>query len=292
MFESYRNVDVNDDPIIIPACGHILTVSSMDGLVQLADHYELDLAGVPIALKSPELTLDSKHTQLRCPTCRKSLRHLERYGRMSRRGLLIETTLKFITSTNQEYREFFDRLMREAQRLDSTIDEAQWGSGDLVLGDTNTMNFTKLRELSVGDNGRYKEMTKLHAQLCTFVSKLHVREQPFQRVKELVEIARLRNQTQGEFTFDPAIVLQTRAHTLAWALLRRCELVLFSDLLKLRQENSPQGIETAVDFAASRADCRLLGAQALQGNHIQQQAEALLFEARFAALELAFKSEQ
>jgi len=290
MFDAYRDIDLDDDPIIVPTCGHFLTISSMDGHVQLREHYEVE-NDVFVAPKDPEFILDSKQTQMRCPECRMSLRNLDRYGRVARRGLLIESTLKFITSSNREYQPLFDDLIRQAERFEETREMCKSQPVDMVISPENSMDINKLKSIVQCFDTRYLKLKQVYRRIQEYKHSVRVREQPFQRVKELVQVARRRSLTKGEFSFDQSI-LQTRAHTLAWALLRRCELIFYSDLLALYRNALTGGLNISIDFSASREDCENLAERAAEGDHVLQQVEAYLFWARFAALELGFVDEE
>ena len=42
---SYKEAEVSEDPLIILGCGHVLPMSSMDGLVELEKAYSKDRRG-------------------------------------------------------------------------------------------------------------------------------------------------------------------------------------------------------------------------------------------------------
>ena len=97
MMSSYSDVDLDEDPCVFPACGHFYTITTMDGHLSLGEHYLLDADGRPTALKASDDGLDVDKTRIVCPDCRRSLRDVPRYGRVVRRALMIQSTLKFIT---------------------------------------------------------------------------------------------------------------------------------------------------------------------------------------------------
>ncbi|KAE8354048.1 hypothetical protein BDV28DRAFT_96047 [Aspergillus coremiiformis] len=92
--QTYREIDLNENPCIFPPCGHFLTVENMDAQMDLGKHYTLDDMGNPVSISSssePFSISDIKN----CATCRGSLRGVSRYGRLVRRALLDEATKKF-----------------------------------------------------------------------------------------------------------------------------------------------------------------------------------------------------
>ncbi|KAK0260447.1 hypothetical protein LTR35_017984 [Friedmanniomyces endolithicus] len=94
MFETYGGIDFNEDPCIFTGCGHIFMLSSMDVIMDMPKHYDIDpMTGNVIALKTSSEPFSSDELKS-CPTCRGSLRILARYGRIVRRALQDESTKK------------------------------------------------------------------------------------------------------------------------------------------------------------------------------------------------------
>ncbi|KAH0150246.1 hypothetical protein KCU67_g10737, partial [Aureobasidium melanogenum] len=114
---------------------------------------------------------------------------------------------------------------------------------------------------------------------------------PFKRVQALVRHARLNKRTEEDFTFDESVILQTRSYSLATSLLLRCDLVILSDVLAVRSSVAlPINVATTLDLNKNRKDCETLFQLADEGKHYFQQAEALIFWAHFAALEVSWRS--
>ena len=89
MGSTYSDIDLNETPVIVPACGHILTVESMDGHMSMSKFFEIvepdDGSERVLGLKpnpSPFSTEDLKN----CPICRSPMRNINRYGRIVRRA--------------------------------------------------------------------------------------------------------------------------------------------------------------------------------------------------------------
>ncbi|KAM4063725.1 AAA domain-containing protein [Hirsutella rhossiliensis] len=49
--KEYGEIDLDDEPCIFPDCGHFLTVSSMDGQMDMPAHYGMDADGLPTEIK-------------------------------------------------------------------------------------------------------------------------------------------------------------------------------------------------------------------------------------------------
>ncbi|THX89161.1 hypothetical protein D6D05_01461 [Aureobasidium pullulans] len=139
---------------------------------------------------------------------------------------------------------------------------------------------------------RYGEVIALRHNIDNLRGLVSKDEQPFKRVQELVRYARVvQKQTQSDFKFDDSVILQTRCSALTTALLLRCDLMILSDVLSVRSLKAiPVDTVTTVDFSRDRRDCETLFQIADQGQHHLQQAEALIFWAQFAALEVSWLS--
>ncbi|KAH0370150.1 hypothetical protein KCU65_g2843, partial [Aureobasidium melanogenum] len=289
MMSSYQDVDLDEEPCIFPTCGHFYTVGTMDGHLGLADHYVLDTDELPIALKAPEDSLDVDKTRIVCPDCRRSLRDIPRYGRVVRRALLIQSTLKFITWSNSEYVALYQRFAETSLNLEESAEEAKSPQVNLLLQGSRDDQIKTLRNILPWP--RYNECWTLRFKIHQFRELVGIREQPFKQVQELVRFARLSRDTDADFVFDESVILQTRSHTLATSLLLRCELAILSDVLAIRSSKRlPAEINTVVNLEANRRDCEVMFVRAGQGMHHLQQAEALIFWAQFAALELSWRS--
>lgn len=285
--KTYSEVDLDETPCIFTQCGHVFTVDTLDGWMSMGDHYTLDANGMPTALKGNAEPFSYDELKA-CPDCRGSLRNVARYGRIVRRALLDEATKKFIAWSNRAYVPLADRLRTEQDGLINSADRLQFGRGQIVLGG-RVVQIATINELK-STNGRYKSLLKLRKDIRDFMQKVCKEEQPFQRVRDMVETVRRRNISGPEtlaFEFDQTI-LQTRGHLLATALLIRCDLVGISDLLSAWEKlpSTPNKPGLRVNFSANRIDCGLLTGQAEKSMNRLQEVESHVFWAKFAALEL------
>ncbi|THX78525.1 hypothetical protein D6D04_05708 [Aureobasidium pullulans] len=290
MMSTYSDVDLNEEPCIFPACGHFYTIGTMDGHLGLSEHYVMDVNGLPVALRAPEDSLDVDKTRMVCPDCRRSLRDIPRYGRIVRRALLIQSTLKFITWSNNEYVIAYDNFSRVQETLSATFEEAKSAEIDLHLIGSRVEQMRTIKQRLSGT--RYGEIIALRHNIDSLRGLVSKDEQPFKRVQELVRYARVvQKQAQSDFKFDDSVILQTRCSALTTALLLRCDLMILSDVLSVRSSKAiPVDTITTVDFSKNRRDCETLFQVADQGQHHLQQAEALIFWAQFAALEVSWLS--
>ena len=120
VMSTYLETNLDEDPCIFPSCGHILTMSSMDGIMDMAKHYTMGESTsnlpYPVALAASSSPFDMKGVKV-CPHCRGSLRNVARYGRIVRRAVLDESTKRFINWARQRHSELAFKLMEHKARL-------------------------------------------------------------------------------------------------------------------------------------------------------------------------------
>ncbi|KAF2181106.1 hypothetical protein K469DRAFT_792961 [Zopfia rhizophila CBS 207.26] len=77
--KSYQEVDLDEDPIIVPLYSHLTTMSSLGGSLGMPSVYEMNPDGSLDAIKRSEpFSSDGLKDMPYCPTCRGSLRVIKR----------------------------------------------------------------------------------------------------------------------------------------------------------------------------------------------------------------------
>jgi hypothetical protein len=285
MMTRYRDIDLDEEPCVFPACGHFYTIGTMDGHIGLNEDYVLDgNTGNPICLKVPINSLEIDKARIVCPDCRGSLRDLSRYGRVIRRALLIQSTLKFVTWSNKQYILMYETFGKVQITLSDNAETAITADKDLQLIGSRDKQLQLVKQTM--SRRRYGELIALRRDIRALKGLVCKEEQPFKRVQELIRYAHNQKHTQSGFEFDDDVILITRSSSLVTALLLRCDVLVLSDVLKARSsEDIPVDTATTVNFANNRKDCEELYQSAEDGSHHLQQVEALIFWAQFAALE-------
>ncbi|KAJ5538073.1 hypothetical protein N7494_007552 [Penicillium frequentans] len=296
--ESYREINLAENPCIFPQCGHFLTVESMDAQMDLKKHYVMDDMEKPISISSSSEPFSIEDIRT-CATCRGSLRSLSRYGRLVRRSLLDEATKKFILYLNQQY-------VPLAQELPAVLSELQLREGAMATairvfqgrlkielqGPANHQVSLMSNLVTKNDSQRWKEILTLRFKIAEYQAKVKTEEQPFSQVHNMVENARRRKKTSGKFAFDEN-VLQTKGQIQATALLLRLDTALLGDFLSMKKL-VPFGTDTSyiqVNLKENRKESLRLIKDALDSHRILQQAEGNIFFAQLCALERQNASE-
>ncbi|RDA95307.1 hypothetical protein CP533_3511 [Ophiocordyceps camponoti-saundersi (nom. inval.)] len=294
--KEYREIDLNEEPCIFPQCGHFLTVTSMDGQMEMSSYYKLDEKGAPriVDLRSEPMVLGGQAIQV-CGTCRGSLRSVARYGRIVRRALLDEATKKFITWSVSQHQSLAKKLGEQAEQLSNKpIPTRCEASTDRKEGDKSCLSGPRLRQLRqlaehVGHQ-RYDSIVGLWRTLYKYAARVRKEEQPFQRVADLVRHANRLNQTRNEFVFDESVV-QVKGSLSAETLLLECELVVLSDFVQLRKKSPWNQLEVTTDLSAQFKACRDVIHLASTTHHPKEEARAHIFAARLCGLRLVLDSQ-
>ncbi|KAM0352236.1 hypothetical protein ACHAP4_009250 [Fusarium culmorum] len=288
MMAEYRDIDLNEEPCIFPSCGHFLTVSSMDGQMNMAAHYTLDANGLPtqILRASEPFSLDGQGIKS-CPTCRGSLRSVSRYGRIVRRAMLDEATKKFISWSNNEYHLVASRLVTEQECLAAMeppgiLDRNAGAAANLTVAGSRQRQLQLLKEL-VGT--RYDSILKFRKTVVSYATKVKKEEQPFQRVANLVKHSNLHRGGQSEFQYDQAVI-QSKGALLASTLLLKCDILILSYLFGLLLGGKARfsASDVNIDFSCFMIDCDALIKDAKTALYPREEAQGHLFYAQLCVL--------
>ncbi|KAF2793162.1 hypothetical protein K505DRAFT_350116 [Melanomma pulvis-pyrius CBS 109.77] len=293
---TFEEVDLDTDPCIIPQCGHILTLESMDGHMSMSDFYITDPDGSIVALKNSAEPFSASGVKS-CPTCRGPLRNLNRYGRLVRRALIDEATKKFIVWANKE----FIPLVTRMQVIEKELRETARGSKPAPVGlslktplseplrltGTRDQQINRIGKLMQKEN-QYKSITNLRREIRKFLQLVNEREQPFGRIYDLAQDARNHRGINVDLHSN-ADILQVRNRILTTVLLIRCDYTMLLTFLQNRKgESSGTSPSIQVDFSINRKECEEL----IEESHSRKQpgntVEGHLYWARFFALERSF----
>lgn len=303
MSSLYAEVDLDEDPILVPKCGHMMIMSSMDGHLGISNHFELSDEGHPIALKGVSQPFSSKDLKS-CPVCRHPIRSINRYNRIIRRGLIDESTKKHITWSNTTFAPLAQRV--QAMELEfARAHENEMSSNNqeppislkdphssvkLHKGRNQFLDYIK--KVFAAKAGPLKKALSIRRDVAVFQQKVSDQDQPFGRIWDLVENERRRKGSSNDHFPFQANVLQPRSRLLGLSLVIRCDLAIISEFFIIR--GRPLGLaapdsvrlnKLEIDFSNARRECLMLAEEAASKFQPLIEVEASIYFARFAALE-------
>ncbi|KAK2062305.1 P-loop containing nucleoside triphosphate hydrolase protein [Colletotrichum caudatum] len=285
MMENYRSIDLDEDPCIFPDCGHFLTVTTMDGRMGLGDHYEMSPEGVPLALKTGSEPFSETEVKT-CPECRGSLRNISRYGRIVRRGLLDESTKKFVSWSRGTWEALMGAFLDAQDALQNTESAGSLLPADRPggFGLEGSRSEQVKRVLKLTGAKRHKSLKRLRSQMAEFFGSVRQDEQPYQRVAHLVWHVNKRRKT-SDFSFDESAI-QMGGMLQAMSLLLRCDLLIISDYVGLcRAAEGNAAAKTAkIDVTPYIRDCEQLIHTAHTRNFNRLELEGHILLVKFCSL--------
>ena len=276
---TFGETNLDEDPCLVPDCGHLMTMSSMDGNFALADYYTISDEGEILALKGSSEPFSAEGSKS-CPICRGPLRSINRYSRIIRRNAIDEATKKFISWSNMEIVKHADMLhdVQQQFRDGGAIDHDRGysnGARNLELETpTDSMKLTGHRNQVLADirkieclKGRYEKAFQARRRLNKFLYQVEEKEQPFGRLWDLLQDRRRRDKTgysDNDAAFLPNI-LQSRAYLMSMSLSIKLDVTIIADALATRKKATGfakrydwAAVQLEVDFSQPREECMSL----------------------------------
>ncbi|TGJ82145.1 hypothetical protein E0Z10_g6594 [Xylaria hypoxylon] len=286
MGSQYHEVNLDEDPCIFPDCGHFITKTNMDGLMDLKAHYDMSAEeeSSPVALSSSSMPFSMDEVKT-CPSCRGSLRNIARYGRIIRRAILDEATKKFISWSHSEFLKLAEQLVDVQVGL-ATAKAPTAQQQQQTPPSTRMFSKGRVQQLQrVGDwvgNSRYKDAIRLWTQISALIGQVRKEEQPLQRVADHVRHATRHRRTTGAFAFDES-ELQAKGALQTSSLSLKCEIVIFADFMTIRQPLIASRPEINLDLTKAMKECENLIDMAKSAHYPREQTEGHIYLAQFCA---------
>lgn len=303
---TFGETNLDEDPCLIPDCGHLMTMSSMDGNFALTGYYVINDEGEILALKGSSEPFSAEGSKS-CPICRGPLRNLNRYSRIIRRNAIDEATKKFISWSNMEILKHADVLhdIQQQFRDESAVDqdrgqpngdkdrELQTPADSMKLTGHRNQVLTDIRKIECL-KGRYGKAFQARKRLNKFLYQVEEKEQPFGRLWGLLQDRRRRAQTghsDKDVAFLPT-VLQSRAYSMSMSLSIRLDVTIIADALAIRKKSTGfaqrydwAAVHLEVDFSQLRDECMTLASLLAAQQQHRLEIETKVSCAHLAALE-------
>jgi len=289
MLESYGDIDLDIDPIIVPNCGHVITVSSLDGFMDMTKYYTFGEGNETTSVVNASIAFSAEKDMKTCPSCRAGLRNIQRYSRIIRRAVLDESSKRFIVWSSHGYLLHEAEFVRVQESfLDATIEVSVQSPVQLKgssLSQFNTINHCQMFSKIL------KAAMSLRRKIARHVENVRKEEQPYHRVRTLVEDALRRKKVAPANMPQEMQTVQMTQSVRAAALMLRFDLALLGKFITVKQNTkqamAATGPKLTVNFTVNRDDCLKLVDVAQQAKMPAQQAEGHIMFARYLALELS-----
>ncbi len=290
MFEEYSQIQLDEDPLIFLSCGHFYTVSNLDGIMELKEHYVIDpQTDKIVGPKLSQRVVTSEGAPKGCPECRMPLRDIDRYNRIVKKALLDEATKRFILQANSRCAKLAEKIQEKENKIESERMEfmLKWSK---AVGESRDLDQVKNSLKAYQEEG-----TRLQKQIDKFTKSVAKTEQPFGRVNSIFASANARQQdtTANAFKLDESAIqtgFQFRgecfALQLGWDILSDFDKIYSNNTIDSRIRSALSGVvQTRIKVLTER--CLSLIKSSRDAKLPQQEAEAQIYYALFSMLSLS-----
>lgn len=113
----YREIDLNDTPIVVLGCGHFFTKETLDGHMGIAEVYLQDERGKFTGLRN--VSAELARSIPRCPNCQCPVRQhcTKRFNRVINRAVIDEMSKRFLVNGKNELRKLELQILELEQNL-------------------------------------------------------------------------------------------------------------------------------------------------------------------------------
>ncbi|OGM45677.1 hypothetical protein ABOM_005444 [Aspergillus bombycis] len=178
----YDDINVNEDPLIFLSCGHYYTVSSLDGIMEIKEYYNVHPhTGTIVSPRLSRRVMSDDAKLPGCPECRMPLRDIHRYNRIVKKALLDESTKRFIVTANLAYKKLVIAIEKHETQLEEEGAELirKLSMGEEQSGHSHNANLFNA----------YCRKGSLENVIQKFVNSMAAAEQPYGRVNNLLASA-------------------------------------------------------------------------------------------------------
>ncbi|KAI4196174.1 MAG: hypothetical protein LQ350_006722 [Teloschistes chrysophthalmus] len=181
---TYGEIDLNENPIVVLACGHFFTAETLDGHLQMSSVYEQDLHGEYVALQ--DISAELAQAIPRCPDCQCPMRQYstQRYNRIVNRAVMDETSKRFLVTGKDTLR----ALQHDLTGLEESFEELDSKmTAILALYTTQTKpteKFKKMMDIRGLCLERYNAVSKVRASIKSFCRQVSHKNQPAQKLHD------------------------------------------------------------------------------------------------------------
>ncbi|KAG9205841.1 hypothetical protein G6514_006115 [Epicoccum nigrum] len=187
MRQPYKQIDVNETPIVVLSCKHFFTAETLDGVIGMKDVYELDpLTGHYVGLRE-----ESKLavTVPQCPICRNSISQYvtQRYNRLINKAVIDEISTRFYVNGQQELQKISDQLKAVLEGLETMPDGLDQ---DLTPPLDKGKAEREAEKVNLLLRRRYAAPEQLVADVSSFLRRVDEQNQPAYKLYEATMYAR------------------------------------------------------------------------------------------------------
>lgn len=196
-FKSYKDIDLNETPIVVLGCGHFFTAESLDGLARLSEVYATSDLGMYNGLLDSSTVLAVPN----CPDCKRPIRQYvtHRYNRVVNAAVMDQTSKKFLVKGQTD-------LLNLEQRIEIAEKSLEDSKADVLRRSQRPLTTPPLRTNVVQDQTRdglvaqrYRRIKLLEREALKFFQAMGIENQPSKKLLDAIIEARGRQPLDSLF---------------------------------------------------------------------------------------------
>jgi hypothetical protein len=173
---NYEDINLDKDPIVVLPCNHFFSRSSLDSSLEIDKVYILD-DNEEFVECIPNGSMTSQHA--RCPVCRSTISHVQRYNRVTKR-VVLDSLLKNIISRSQS------QYLTLAMSLEEFKHDMEANREELLSKFRTVRNSMHTRPLSAKNGAviveRMKIFEPLKSKIRLYLKEVDESRQPHMKV--------------------------------------------------------------------------------------------------------------
>lgn len=195
--KTYREIDLNDTPIVVLGCGHFFTTETLDGHMGIAEVYLQDEHGKFTGLQNVSAKL--ARSIPRCPNCQCPVRQhcTKRFNRVINRAVIDEMSKRFLVNGKDELRKLERQILELEQDLEQSRGNISLPIHQLarnIRDDRGQLTTIKISKLTQTLQERNVNSRNLENAIRLFGKRVADKNQPAQKLHDAtVHAARRRS---------------------------------------------------------------------------------------------------
>lgn len=196
--KTYREIDLNDTPIVVLGCGHFFTTETLDGHMGIEEVYLQDERGQFTGLRN--VSAELARSIPRCPNCQCPVRQhcTKRFNRVINRAVIDEMSKRFLVNGKDELRKLERQILELEQDLERSRENVslpiQLSVLRMVSGGRGQLTATNMSKLTEILQERNAKCGNLERAIRLFGDRVADKNQPAQKLHDAtVHAARQRS---------------------------------------------------------------------------------------------------
>lgn len=178
--KTYREIDLDDTPIVVLGCGHFFTAETLDRHMGMEEVYLQDEHGQFTGLRN--VSTELARSTPRCPNCQCPVRQhcTKRFNRVINRAVIDEMSKRFLVNGKDELR----KLKRQILGLEQDLEQSRGNISLLALSRSAVVTRGHGNQLTKTLQEREAKCRSLENAIRLFGNRVADKNQPAQKLHD------------------------------------------------------------------------------------------------------------